>query len=61
MNKEKVRLQRVMKKMSQDDLAKKAGVDRSYISQIESGKKTPSLSVLGRIADALECSLKDFF
>jgi transcriptional regulator with XRE-family HTH domain len=61
MNKEKVRLQRVMKKMSQDDLAKKAGVDRSYISQIESGKKTPSLSVLERIADALECSLKDFF
>lgn len=61
MNKDKVRLQRVLKNMSQEDLAKKANVDRSYISQIESGKKIPSLSVLERIADALECSLKDFF
>lgn len=61
MNKDKVRLQRVLKNMSQEELAKKANVDRSYISQIESGKKTPSLSVLERIADALECSLKDFF
>ena len=61
MNKEKIRLQRVLKKMSQEELAKESGVDRSYISQIESGKKTPSLSVLERIADALGCSLKDFF
>lgn len=61
MNKDKIRLQRVIKKMSQEELAKKANVDRSYISQIESGRKTPSLAVLERIADALGCSLKDFF
>ncbi len=61
MDKDKVRIKRVLKGLSQEDLAKLANVDRSYISQIESGKKTPSISVLERIAGALNCNLKDFF
>jgi transcriptional regulator with XRE-family HTH domain len=61
MDKDKIRIQRVIKKISQDELAKAAKVDRSYISMIETGKKTPSLAVLERIAKALDCSIKDFF
>ncbi|MDC0660593.1 helix-turn-helix transcriptional regulator [Leisingera sp. SS27] len=32
-------------------LAKKLGVSRSYISELESGNRTPSLELLGRYAD----------
>ena len=40
--------------LTQDDVAKKAGVTRFYISQLESGlRKNPSLPVLKRLAKAL--------
>jgi transcriptional regulator with XRE-family HTH domain len=57
----KVEVQRVMKDLSQQELAVKAKVSRTYISQIESGKVNPSISILARIADALGCSIKEFF
>ena len=60
-NYKKLRIQRIMKDLTQEELAKLANVDRAYISRIETGKITPSLSVLTRIASALECSVKDFF
>lgn len=61
MNKDEIRNRRVLQRMTQKELAEKANVDRSYISQIESGKVTPTLSVLERLANALGCSIKDFF
>jgi DNA-binding XRE family transcriptional regulator len=61
LDKDKIRLERLRKKFSQDELAKAAHVDRTYISMIETGRKTPSLAVLERIAKALNCSIKDFF
>jgi len=61
LNKEEIRNRRVLQRMTQKELAEKANVDRSYISQIESGKVTPTLSVLERLANALGCSIKDFF
>jgi len=42
------------KNISQSKLAILAGISRSYVSEIESGKKTPSLDMLERIAEALE-------
>lgn len=59
--KDEVRNRRVLQRMSQKQLAEKANVDRSYISQIETGNVKPSLAILERIAHALGCSLKDFF
>lgn len=61
MDKNKIKIMRVTKGFSQEDLARLSGVDRSYISQIETGKKIPSLALLERIAKALDCNLKDFF
>lgn len=61
MNNNKLKMLRITKGLSQSELAKKAKVDRSYISQIETGKVSPSLAVLERIAKALGCNLKDFF
>ncbi len=37
--------------LNQVALAKKLGVSRSYISELEGGNRTPSLELLGRYAD----------
>lgn len=37
--------------LNQSALAKRLGVSRSYISELESGNRTPSLDLLGRYAD----------
>ena len=46
-------------KMTSIDLAKKADISQSYVIEIESGKKNPSLEVLSRIARALDISLSE--
>lgn len=45
--------------MTQGDLADKAGIGKSYISQIESGKKPGSVAVLADIAQALDVDIDD--
>lgn len=39
--------------ISSSDLSRKANVPRSYISQIENGKRIPTIDVLSKIANAL--------
>lgn len=41
------------KKLSQEELAHEAGMDRSYLSEIENGRKNISIMMLEQIADAL--------
>ncbi|MBA2176140.1 helix-turn-helix transcriptional regulator [Halobacillus locisalis] len=45
---------RIAKGLSQEELAFRAGYDRTYISGIEQGKKNPSLVTIGNIAASLE-------
>ncbi len=45
--------------LSQEGLALDAGVDRSFISQIERGVGNPSLRTLCRIADCLRLPVVD--
>lgn len=47
---------RAKKKMSQGDIARALKVDRGYISNIENGKKNPTLATIQRLADALRIS-----
>lgn len=47
---------RLRKELTQEDLAEALGISHSFISQIEIGKKAPSLRVLYMIADYLEIS-----
>ena len=47
---------RLSKKMSQGDICRELGIDRSYMSNIESGNKNPTLSTLEKIAQALGVS-----
>jgi DNA-binding XRE family transcriptional regulator len=44
---------RISAGVTQDDIAKKAGIARPNVSRLESGKHTPSLSTLQKLADAL--------
>lgn len=46
--------------MSQTDLAYRVDVEPSYISQIESGKKRPSIELQEKLAAELRTSLADF-
>lgn len=46
-------------KMTSTDLARRAEISQSYVIEIESGKKNPSLEVLTRIAKALDVSLTE--
>lgn len=48
---EALRLMRIFHDLSQTELARKLGVVKSHLSEIESGKKTPSLELLGRYAE----------
>lgn len=56
---ENVRRLRRAKDMSQEDLAFKAEIDRTYVSGIERGIKNPSLDVMERIAKALDVKIED--
>lgn len=42
---------------SQEALADEAGLDRTYISGIERKVKNPTVTVVERVADALDCTL----
>ena len=47
---------RSKKKMSQGDIARALEVDRGYISNIENGKKNPTLATIQKLANALGVS-----
>ena len=44
---------RTLTKISQEELADRAGIHRTYVSQIERGLKSPTLSVLFQISRSL--------
>jgi len=49
--------ERKAKKISQEKLAKLTGLDRTFISLIENGKRSPTLSTILKICSALEIDL----
>lgn len=48
-----VRRHRKLKGMSQEELALEAGMERSYVSDMERGTRNPTVRALGRLAEAL--------
>jgi len=50
---ENVRKERLALKLTQQDLAAKLGMERSYLSEVERGRRNPTIQALGRLADAL--------
>lgn len=55
------RLLRERQSLSQEQLALGAGLDRTYISGIERGRRNPSLKSMQRMATELDLSLEKVF
>ena len=58
---QKVREERARLGLSQEELAGRAGVHRTYIGMIERAEKNITLENIEKIARALNISIADFF
>jgi len=56
---ERVREERHKQKLSQEELASKAGVHRTYIGMIERAEKNITLENIEKVAKALGISISD--
>ena len=56
-----MRKHRELLRLSQDDLADRSGLDRTYISGVERGVRNPTLQVMQRLAEALGADLDVLF
>jgi len=56
----RVRELRHQMKISQEYLAFKAGIDRTYMTSVESGKRNISIKNIEKLIDALEISYSEF-
>ena len=54
-----LRTHRLRAGLTQEALASVCGIDPTYVSQLEHGKKSPSLNVLQALAEAFERSAHD--
>lgn len=57
----KVRDERAKLDISQEQLASRAGVHRTYIGMIERGEKNITLENIEKVAGALGLKISDFF
>lgn len=58
---QRIRAVRSRTKISLDTLAERVGLDKSYLSRIERGQKTPSVATLLNIAAALDIQVAQLF
>ena len=56
-----VRDRREQLRLTQEDLAEKAGIHRTYLSDVERGSRNLSLINIERLAAALDLSISAFF
>jgi transcriptional regulator with XRE-family HTH domain len=54
-----LRDRRITRNISQEELAHRAGLDRTYISSLERCVYSPTIDVVQKIADVLETSAAD--
>lgn len=54
-----VRRRREELRLTQSDVARAADVNQTYLSDIENGKRSPNLSTVARLADALDVQPAD--
>lgn len=57
----RVRELRQKQGLSQEALAFKAGIDRTYMTSIENGKRNVSIQNIEKVITALEITIKEFF
>ena len=57
----RIRYLRKLRKWSQLDLSLESGVNKNYISDLEKGRRNPSLIILNKIAISLNIDLATLF
>jgi transcriptional regulator with XRE-family HTH domain len=58
---QRVRELRLAAGMTQEDLAERCGLFRTYMSRIETGQANPTLTMIQALADSLELPVLSFF
>lgn len=58
---QRIRQLRKELELSQEGLGLKAEVDRTYVTDVEAGRRNVSLDILEKLIKALEISISDFF
>ena len=58
---EQVREERIKQNLSQEELAERAGVHRTYIGMVERAEKNITLLNIEKITKALNINITDFF
>jgi len=56
-----VRKYRIKQNLSQEELAERAGLHRTYIGSVERGERNITINVMEKICIALELSIIDLF
>jgi transcriptional regulator with XRE-family HTH domain len=56
-----IRAARLERGVSQEELAERAAIDRSYLSSIERGAQNPGIVSLLRVVNALEMTATELF
>lgn len=57
----RIRHFRLIKELSQEDLAEKSGLHRTYIGSCERGERNITIISLYHLCESLDITLKDFF
>lgn len=57
----RIRFLRQQRRWSQEDLALNANINKNYISDLENGRRNPSLEILERISSTFGISLAELF
>jgi predicted transcription factor, homolog of eukaryotic MBF1 len=57
----RIRTERIDKKMTQEELAERAGLHPTYIGQVERGEKSLTITSLEKIVEGLGISFPDLF
>lgn len=57
---EKIKEERIKKGLKQYELAEKAGISNTYLSDLEVGRTAPSIKTLDKLSKALEVDIKIF-
>ena len=55
----KLKALRERRKMSQEQLAARAGISRTYLARLETARQDPTLSMIEKLAKALRVKVKD--
>lgn len=58
---QRLKFLRIRAGLTQNDLGFKTGIDRSYLSNIETGNRNVSIDIMEKLAEALGVALKEMF